>query len=202
MKTLNLLSLSFAALILLSSCGGNKDEEKKEPENPFEAFQQLAEEAKESATKKPVDPVDFRELKGILPEKMLGLERTELGGEKSGAMGFTISNASADYHDTDNNSSIEVEIMDTGGITGMATMALAAWTMADIDKETSDGYEKTTKVDGYKAYEKYNNKNKSGELNVMIAKRFIINVNVSNMSADQMKEVISKLDINKLENLK
>ncbi len=201
METRNLLFLSFTAMLLLSSCGGNKEEE-KEPENVFEAFQQLADEAKESATKKPVDPVDFRELKALLPEKMFGLERTETSGEKSGAMGFTISNAKAEYEQADNNSSIRVEIMDSGGIAGMATMALAAWTMADIDKETNDGYEKTTKIDGHKAYEKYNNKTKNGELNVMIEKRFIINVNVTNLSADQMRDVVSEININKLEGLK
>ena len=38
MKTRNLLSLSFVAMLLFSSCGGNKEEEaKKEPENAFES---------------------------------------------------------------------------------------------------------------------------------------------------------------------
>ncbi len=202
MKIRNLMPLSFAAMLLLSSCGGDKEEEKKDPENPFEALQQIAEEAKDNANKKPVDPVDFRELKAMLPEKLLGLERTETSGEKSGAMGFTISNAKAEYENKDDNSSIHIEIMDTGGIAGVATMALAAWTMADIDKETSNGYEKTTEIDGHKAYEKYNNQDKSGELNVMVARRFIINVNVNNLSSDQMKDIISKLDIDKLEDLK
>ncbi len=201
MKKIFLLPLGIAALLALNSCGGNK-EEKEEPENAMEALQQFAEEAKENANKEPVDPVDFRELKALLPEKMLGMERTESSGEKSGAMGFTISNAKAEYENKDDNATIRVELMDTGGIAGVATMALAAWTMADIDKETATGYEKTTKINGHKAYEQYDNERKSGELNVMVARRFIVNVNASNVSADQMKAVISELDLDKLEDLK
>lgn len=44
-----------------------------------------------------------------------------------------------------------------------ALIGVAAWSMIDRDKETENGYEKTTTYKGNKAYEKYNSKNKNGE---------------------------------------
>jgi len=203
MKKRFILSLSLASIFFLSGCGGKKEEqeEKEEPNNAVEALQQFADKAKNMDNKKAVDPVDFRKLKELLPEKVEGMARKEASGEKNGAMGFTISRAEARYH-SDADASAHVEIFDTGGVAGVATMALAAWTMADIDKETDSGYEKTTKLEGYKGYEKYNNDSKSGEINVLVADRFVVNVSGNNLTMDQLKNILSDLDLDKLSELK
>lgn len=205
MKNRSILSLALASVLLLSGCGGKKAEEeekeKEAPSNAVEALQQFADKAKTMQNKEPVDPVDFRKLKELLPEKAEGMSRTEATGEKNGAMGFTISRAEAKYSG-DGDASAHVEIFDTGGVAGVATMALAAWTMADIDKETATGYEKTTKLEGYKGYEKYDNQNKSGELNVLVGDRFVVNVNGNNLSVDQLKSILGAIDLDKLSGLK
>jgi hypothetical protein len=137
MKNSYLLSLVLVSVLLLASCGGKKDEEKETEKETkpgaVETLQQFTDKAKDKGT---VDPVDFRKLKELLPNEVEGLKRTEATGEKSGAMGFIISRAEARYSDKDNKS-VHLEILDTGGVAGVATMALAAWTMADIDKETT-----------------------------------------------------------------
>jgi hypothetical protein len=144
--------------------------------------------------------VDFRELKALLPETIANLKRTEATGEKTGAAGFTVSMAKGQYADAD--VSLSLEIVDTGGIAGIGTMAMAAWAMADIDKETETGYEKTTKVEGYKAFEKYDNQSKSGEINVLVADRYIVNVHGNNITVDRMKGALADLDLDKLSGLK
>ena len=204
MKNQAVFSMMIAATLMLTACGGKKEEEeqKEEPKNAADALQSLADKAKSMQNKEVVDPVDFRKLKDLLPAELAGLPRTESSGEKTGAMGFTVSTATARYSKEGNDSSVKVEIVDTGGIAGVATMALAAWTMADIDKETDDGYEKTTKVEGHKAFEKYNNKSKSGEVNVLVADRFVVNINVDNLTADQMKDLVGDLNLGKLEDMK
>lgn len=204
MKKTFILSLAFVSVFGLVSCGGSKEEEeaaKEEPKNAVDALQQYADKAKEMGDKKTVDPIDFRELKALLPETTAGLKRTEATGEKTGAMGFTVSMAKGSFGN-DAGGSIRIEIVDTGGIAGMATMAMAAWSMADIDKETSTGYEKTTKIEGYKAFEKYDNEGKNGEINVLVADRFVVNVHGDNVSVDQMKESIKDIDLGKLADLK
>ncbi|TDB64092.1 hypothetical protein [Arundinibacter roseus] len=185
-----------ATSILLWNCGGKEEEQKEEPKNAFEAMQQMAEKAEEMQKKGPVDPVDFRSLKELLPENAGGMTRTEATGEKNGAMGFSISQAQGQYSNEE--SSIEIELMDTGGIGGMGMMGLAAWTIAEVDKETATGYEKTTRIDGNKAFEKYDNERKNGELNIIVADRFVVNVKGRNVTMDQLKDTLGDIDLDKL----
>ena len=199
MKNYFLLFLVISALTL--SCEKKKEEKQDEPETAAAVLQQFADKAKDMQTREKVDPVDFRKLKEFLPEKIAGFKKTESSGEKNGAMGFTISTADARYKGTED-AAIHLEILDTGGIAGVATMAMAAWTMADIDKETDTGYEKTTSLEGYKAYEKYDSKSKSGELNLLVADRYVLNVNGSNVTMEQMKGIIEELNLDKLSELK
>ena len=192
-------TILFVSVLAVSlwSCGGSEEKkEVEEPKNAMEAIQQMADKAKEMQEKGPVDPVDFRKLKEMLPSRAGGLERTEATGEKNGAMGFSISQAEAKYERGETN--MEVNIVDTGGVGGMAMMGMAAWAMAEVDKETATGYEKTTTIDGHKAYEKYDNEGKDGELNVIVGDRFIVTVKGRNVSMDQMKDTLDDVDLSKL----
>ncbi|CAG5070191.1 hypothetical protein DYBT9623_02931 [Dyadobacter sp. CECT 9623] len=200
MKTSSILSLAFALALLFTSCG-KKDNQAEEAESPTDALQAFADKAKEMGKRETVDPIDFRKLKELMPEELIGLKRIEATGEKSGAMGFTVSTAQARYKG-DKDESIVIEIVDTGGIAGVSTMALATWSMAEIDKETADGYEKTTQLDGYKAFEKYNSTIKAGEINVLVADRYVVNVEGNNISVDQLKEALKDINLVKLEALK
>lgn len=191
--------------MLLTSCEGKKEKEAEEKaaENgsPADALQAIADKAKEMGDREAVDPIDFRKLKDLLPETLAGMSRTEATGEKSGAMGFTVSTAQAKYKGG-SDESLDIEIVDTGGIAGVSTMALAAWSIADIDKETASGYERTTTIDGHKAFEKYDNQDKSGEINVLVADRYVVNVQGDNVTVDQLKEALNGIDLNKLGELK
>ncbi len=198
MKRTFILTLAITAL--LTGCG-QKEEKKQEDQHGVIALQQLADKAKAMQDRESIEPVDFRKMKELLPESLSGLKRTEISGEKQGAMGFTVSHAEARYTG-DANASVKLEILDTGGIAGVASMALAAWTMAEIDKQTENGYEKTTKYDGHKAFEKYDSQHKNGELSVLVAERYIVNIHGTKVTMDQMKEVLKEFDLNKLSDLK
>jgi len=179
------------------SCGGSEEKQAEEaPKNAMDAIQQMADKAQSMQEKGPVEPVDFRALKEMLPTSAAGMERTEATGEKNGAMGFSLSQAEGKYENADAN--MEVGIVDTGGVGGMAMMGMAAWAMAEVDKETATGYEKTTTIDGNKAYEKYDTQGQSGELNVLVGDRFIVSIKGNQVSMDQMKATLGDLDLNKL----
>ncbi|GAB2780021.1 hypothetical protein GCM10027275_24440 [Rhabdobacter roseus] len=192
-----------ASSLLFWNCGGKSqaEEEKEEPKNAFEAIQKMAEKAEDMQKNGPVEPVDFRKLKEFLPTEAGGLPRTEASGEKNGAMGFSLSQAEGKYSDANGESTIDIDLLDTGGIGGMAMMGMAAWALAEVDKETARGYEKTTKIDGHKAFEKYNTEDKSGELNVLVGDRFIVNVKGYNVTMDQLKGSLSDIDLKKLKGL-
>ncbi|ACT95517.1 hypothetical protein [Dyadobacter fermentans] len=200
MKT-SFIAAFLSCTLLLTGCGSNKEEkEAAASDSPADALQAIADKAKAMGDREAVEPVDFRKLKDLLPEKVAGMARTEATGEKTGAMGFTVSTAQAKYKGSDN--TLNIEIVDTGGIAGVSTMALAAWSIAEIDKETTTGYERTTQIDGHKAFEKYNNESKSGEVNVLVADRYVVNVEGDNVSVDELKEALKDIDLAKLGELK
>ncbi len=146
--------------------------------------------------------VDFRDLKALLPESLGDLKRVNAEGEKSSAMGFTISKAEADYNNEDYSQSMDIEITDLAGATGYAGLAAWGWAMVDIDKETESGYEKTTKYRGHKAYEKYDNEYQNGSIEVLVSGRFMVSVSGNNVPIEMIKSSIDEIDISALESIK
>ncbi|GAB3917601.1 transposase [Larkinella terrae] len=210
MKRIKSVPVFLLAAMLLMSCGGNKEEEKTEESGDdgtsisatesVKALKKMAEQAEDMSKNGPVETVDFRKLKEMLPADADGLARKEATGEKNGMAGFNISTAKGDYRNEDGSQSIEIDIVDAGG-TG-ALMGLAAWSIIEVDKETENGYEKTTKFGDYKSYEKYDNGNKSGEIAVLIKNRFIVTAKGNGVEMDKIKATLEKIDLDKLAELK
>lgn len=201
-----LLLASLFLVPLLTNCGSNKQEEKQKEEasvsasGPVDALRAMADQAEEMQKNGPVKTVDFRALKELLPKEVDGLARKEATGEKNGAAGFTFSTATAKYANDDNTETIELTLVDGGG-SGML-MGLAAWSMIEVDKETEDGYEKTGTMGDYKSYEKYDNGEKSGEIAVLVNKRFIATAKGRGASMDRLKATLDDVDLKKLGDLK
>jgi hypothetical protein len=148
-----------------------------------------------------VEPVNFRDLKALLPEALPGYKRTSATGEKAGAMGVVMSQASGEYN-SDGGAHIGVKLLDAGNLAGPLALGLAGWASAEIDRETETGYEKTTVIGGNKAFEKYDNRSKHGEVNVIVANRFIVEVKGRDVKIDDLKAAVGKLDLAKLATLK
>lgn len=200
----NLAVKTFAFTTLLFACGCADNDQKKdadESNKPAGTMQALAENVKKLGSPNSGGPVNFHELEALLSEKLDDFNRIQLKGEKSGAAGFLISTAEARYKGK-NNQTIKIEIIDTGGIASASTMTLASWAIAEIDKESASGYEKTTKFKGYKAFEKYDQVSKNSALNVMVAERFLVNAEGKNLSTDQLKSALRAINLSKLNNLK
>uniref|UniRef100_A0A7V2ZMA1 Lipoprotein n=1 Tax=Ignavibacterium album TaxID=591197 RepID=A0A7V2ZMA1_9BACT len=199
------------SFLLILGCGENKQSpenqtgnsetkgEKGDLENFAENMQNLSESFNEG---KKVNPVDFRDLKALLPEQIGNLKRTNASGEKSSAMGINLSKAEADYSDEQGNKNIDVQITDLGSVSGLNAFAAYGWYMVDIDKETEDGYEKTFVYKSNKGYERYNNNSKDGEVSVLVARRFVVEINGNNVSMNELKSTLDLIDISKLEAMK
>lgn len=57
-----------------------------------------------------------------------------------------------------------------GSMKGLAGMTAFAWSWAEIDKESDDGFERTFEYKGHKAYEKYDTNYKNGEYRYLLQK--------------------------------
>jgi hypothetical protein len=147
--------------------------------------------------------VDFRELKALLPAMLPKMKRTKASGEKSGAMGMAVAMAEGDYEgEGENGGTVHIKITDMGGLGGMAMFAQAAWLQADVDRESDDGYEKTVKYGDFKALEKYNTPNKDGEIQIMVANRFMVEISGSDVDMAVLKDAVAKIDLKKRSTLK
>lgn len=144
--------------------------------------------------------VDFRELKALLPADLPDMKRTAASGEKSGAMGMTVSFAEGRYEGA-NNAYITLKISDMGG-TGFAGMMSAGWSMTEVDRETETGYERTTTVGGHKAMEKFDTKYKTGSLEILVAGRFLVEIDASKVEPAALQAAAGKVDLKKLESMK
>ena len=143
--------------------------------------------------------IDFRELKALLPAELPGLKRVSASGEKTGAMGMTISFAEGRY--TAGEKSIEVKLSDYGG-TGFATMMAAGWSMQEVDRETETGYERTATIGGHKAMEKFDTASKSGSTEILVAGRFLVEITGDGVEPDALKAAVEKIDLAKIAALK
>jgi hypothetical protein len=81
-------------------------------------------------------------------------------------------------------------------LSGLA--ALAGKFDPTMEKETSTGYERTTKVNGQLVHERYDRRDKSGEVSVILNNRFSVTVNGSGVDASALTGALKELDLAKL----
>ena len=177
-----------------------KQDNGKEDENDFMKGMKNFTDMMKQGSK--VETVDFRKLKELLPEELDGMNRTSASGEKTNSFGIKVSQSEGKYKSEDGEQNIKITIIDLGSMKGLTGMALFAWTMAEIDKETEDGYEKTTEFKGYKAFEKYNTKNKNGDLEVLVGDRFMVKGEGWGVDMDEIHNALGLIDFGSLESMK
>ena len=206
-----------AAALALAACGKEEPPKPVDPGTKVEqAAKQLGDTARQSDMQQAgeamkqmgaaltgsmkVEPVDFRTLKEMLPESIAGMKRTAAEGSRTSVVGIASSKAEATYEDG-KGGRIALEITDVGTLSGVTAMAFA-WVNGEIDKEGTSGYERTTTVAGRKAYERYDAASRTGELDVIVAGRFIVGAKATGVEMKVFKEAVAKLDLEKLDALK
>jgi hypothetical protein len=225
MRFLKLIGMVGLAAMLTIACG-KSDEEKaaekaaQEAKEAAEALKKAAESTGAAAGKglegfakamegaaaamsggtdgKPVDPVSFQQLISTLPE-VSGWQRATPTGERMTSP-IAFSQAEADY--TMGDANINVKVVDSG----FSQMLIAPWAMfltTGYERQSSDGYEKAVTIGGNPAFEKWSTSGKDGELNIVVAKRFLVTIEGNNIADTKLlHEFASKLDAGKLASLK
>ena len=110
------------------------------------------------------------------------------------------SQASVSFRKGDAN--IDQKIMDSG-FNQLLFAPFAMFMAAGYEKETQDGYEKSVTVGGYPGWERWNKASKSGELNVVVEKRFLVQVEGNGIDDPKaLHAVLDATDLKKLASLK
>jgi hypothetical protein len=210
------LTFCFIFLIAVAGCGGD---ESAEPDAAPEAAERNSEGAPDAANDPAsaitgalndafggeggrIETVDFRTLRDLLPEGLDGMERVDASGERAGVAGFSFSQAEGEYRSDDGERRVSLQIVDGGGLTQM-TMLGATWMRMDFDRESTDGYERTTEFEGYPAYEKMRTGDRPrSELSFVVADRFLVTANGQNVEMDELKDAVGDIDLGALEGMR
>jgi len=138
-------------------------------------------------------------LKDLLPADLPGMQRTDASARQNQTIGVEISIADGQYAATDGgNARVRIMITDIGSLGGSLRMGMASWTAAQSSHETDTGYEKVTVYEGHKAFEEYNTQNLRGALRVLVADRFLVEVEGNGVTMDALKQMLGKVDLRKL----
>jgi len=138
-------------------------------------------------------------LRGLMPEQLDGMKRTQFNAQRSGAAGMQVTTASAHYSDGQGRE-VQLEMADTGNMRGM--MALASAMAPSSEQQTDHGYQKTYTSNDRLVNESWDTQSKSGEYGVIVAQRFSVKASGHADSVDQLKSVVNAIDLAKLESLK
>lgn len=147
------------------------------------------------------EPVDFRKLKEALPQELAGFEKGDSSGEKNNAFGISVSEVKQSFRTADGNKRVRFEITDPGSLTGPFALA-NVWLNVEVDKESGDGYEKTSTVGGRKIHEKWSKGSKRGEVQMVIGNRFMVEVSAEGVEMNDVKALLGKIDVARLEAMK
>jgi hypothetical protein len=146
-----------------------------------------------------VDTVDFKTLKGMLPVSLTGMTRTWAEGGNQAAIGVRTSSAKADY--TGNNgAAVHIEIADMSGVSGL--IDLAGGLIQNTTSESDGGFERDVLIGGRTVHEKYDARNKHGDLSIILEKRFSVDISGNNIDMGSLEQSLSQIDLARLESMK
>ena len=180
------------------ACG----ESTPDPNNPLAQITAAAEQMQKAAegftsNRKPVPPVAFRELIEFLPTKVSGMRAEEPKGETTTAGSWQYSQAEVDFRSADGSRSIEVGIFDYAHIPFLYVPFKMVLNM-NVARESTEGYEKSVKIEGYPALEKWS-KNGSSEIAVLVGERFIVKADARGLGEGSARKIVEDMDLDGLE---
>lgn len=212
------VSMMIAIAVLMAACGGSTDEATKQIQKAAEEIQKsvgsgrgvqgvskgledLARGMSSMANDpnaKPVDPMTIDALKTALPD-LSGWEKGKPTGER---MTSPVNYAEAKVTFTKGESALDVKIVDSA----MNQLLIAPFSMflaVGYEKETDHGYEKGVKVGEYPGWERWDGEGKEGELNAIVAKRFIVQIEGRNIENTRvLHSTMENINLKKLSETK
>jgi TolA-binding protein len=152
----------------------------------------------ENMSKNAAKPVDFEELKTLIPD-VAGWTKGEVKGEQV-SVGISQSSARGKY--TKGDATLELEITDSA----LNQLLLAPLTMMlapGFEEKSDDGYHKSVQVGGFPGFEEWEKDAKHAQVTAVVANRFIVSANAHDVeSADAALKAVEAVNLTKLSGLK
>ena len=143
--------------------------------------------------------VDHTALVAIVPA-VTGWTRGEVSGSRDEAMGMSFSHVETEY--TKNGLTVRLEIVDTALIP-MLTMPFSMAASGAMNEKSAEGFKRGTTVNGSPGWEEWTNDGKNGDVNVLVAGRFIVHGSGSDLPGlEPIKEIMTAVAMTRLAALK
>src|SRR3954451_895730 len=147
------------------------------------------------------DVVDPAKLIPILPEPPSGWTAEKGEGSSDDVGGFKITNVHRDYQKgeaTDAPKAV-INILDSVGSPEYVESVTGGWKESP---ESAEGYAKKVTIDGNPGFEAYERDQKQASLWVIVAKRYFVEVELTNQDPKELQTWIKLVDLKKLAEIK
>ena len=229
MRKISIIGL-IGALAMTVACGGKSEAEKaaEQAEKAAVEVQKAAEQAQKAAASQQqdaakgaaemvkgfeaiarglgaaasggtaVEPVSFRELQAAFPE-VPGWTRGKPTGEK---MSIPVSFSQSEVEYQRGEERVAAKLVDSG-FNQILLAPFSMFLIKGFERETPEGYEKSIELGSNPGWERWNAPAKDGELNVFVAKRFLLTLDGDHISDTKpLYELANRVDFARLSSLK
>jgi hypothetical protein len=143
---------------------------------------------------KPVTPVNFRDLQTVLPVPVDWQSEKPTGERMTAPVNFS----SASVRMMKGDATVTVKITDSA-LNQVLVAPFAMFLAGNYERETERGYEKSIKIGDAPGFEKWDSGTKSGDLTVIVNKRFIVEIDGSSIDDPKvLHDMLEKTDLKKL----
>ena len=146
----------------------------------------------------PKQVVDFKALTPLLPTDLPNMKRTDSRGESQAAIGVKTASASGTYRS--DSATVRIDISDMTALAGLVDVASAL--AQSTASESDSGFERNRDVAGRSVHEKYDAASKHGELTVMVAKRYQVQITGDGVDMSTLEQSLGHIDLDRLESMK
>ena len=189
--------LPYAVVLGGSVACGDSTPDAGNPLAQLTAAAKQVQEAADGLTKrKPVPPVAFRELTEFLPPEVSGMKRQEPTGETTKVGTWQYSQAAVDFGTPNGARSVEVSIFDYAHIPFLY-LPFNALIGMNVEKESTQGYQRSTKIAGFPGFEEWN-RNGSSTAVALLGDRFIVKAEARGMAEGAARKVLEGVDLSGL----
>jgi len=147
------------------------------------------------------DVVAPEKLMPLLVEAPSGWTAEKAEGTSDDASGVKITTVHRDYKkgDAENAPTTSISILDSAANPDYVSATTAAWTASTSNAE---GYTKALKIDDMPGFETYENEGKHGTLWLMVAKRYVLQIETQGQESKELQEWLKRIDVKKLASIK
>lgn len=150
-----------------------------------------------SADRKPVPPVSYKILLDYLPKSLDDMKAGEPKGETGTYGEWKYSQAEANYRSEDGNKSAKVGLFDYAHIP-MFYAPLQMMLNMNMNKEGTEGYERSTKIGGFPAFEKWQKNGEQSEVTILVGDRFVVSTTTRGLGEGSAKKIAESIDLKDL----